>query len=292
MPAARKKAARAKPNRKPTLSPTRITTYLECAVKYRYIYLDKIGRFYLRAKPYFSFGSTLHHVLQNFHEQGATHSTEELVSELAETWIGAGYETTEQEQKHREAGEQIVQAYHTAHQERVLAQTETIATEKTISWDMGNFRLSGRVDRIDRHADGRLEILDYKSGRWETTPEEVANDLAMCCYQLILQRLHPETSVFATIYCLRSGVQASAQLDAEQLDEFEHELRVLGNQILEQDYTDLEPVPVPACPTCDFLPRCERFWQQKARLERLDVSDFDEEEGRFPVDEMPDYEVE
>ena len=46
---------------------------------------------------------------------------------------------------------------------------ETIATEKTISCDMGRFKLSGRVDRIDRHADGRLEIIDYKSGRWDTS---------------------------------------------------------------------------------------------------------------------------
>ena len=66
--------------RKPALSPTKISTFLECAVKYRYVYIDKIGRFYLRSRAGYSFGSTLHHVLQQFHEQGAAHSVEEMTA--------------------------------------------------------------------------------------------------------------------------------------------------------------------------------------------------------------------
>jgi RecB family exonuclease len=273
MRATRKSSGKQLPNqtsqqpsgRKPTLSPTRITTYLECAVKYRYIYHDKIGRFYLRSHSYYSFGSSLHHVLQNFHEQGATQTPEQMVEELTERWIGAGYETVEQEQTHRAAGEQIVQAYHTAHQERAAAQTETLYTEKTITCDMGRFKLSGRVDRIDRYPDGRLEIIDYKSGRRDVSAEDVANDLAMSCYQLILKRLYPEAPVFATIYCLRTGNQASAELTGDPLEEFARELTALGDQILDLDYDSLVPVPLSICPECDFLPRCTRYWQEQER---------------------------
>lgn len=271
MRAARKPAARTTNPRKPTLSPTRIGTYLDCAVKYRYVYVDKLGRFYTRARAGYSFGSTLHNVLQEYHEQGAASTPEQMTEDLATKWIGAGYESETQEAEHREAGQQIVRAYHEAHQERIAAQVETIATEKTITCDMGAFKLSGRVDRIDRHADGRLEIVDYKSGRWETTPEQVANSLAMSCYQLILRRLHPDTPVFATIYCLRSGIAASYELAGEELLEFERDLLQLGAQILEQDYTLLEPVPLEICPTCEFLPLCSRYWRAQERRERLDA---------------------
>ncbi len=268
---ARKPSAKKSSGRKPTLSPTRIATYLECAVRYKYIYEDKIGRFFMRAKPGYSFGSTLHHVLQHFHAEGATHSAEELIVRMEQTWIGAGYATDEQEQAHREAGQQIVQAYHAAHQERLAGQVETIATEKTLSYDMDQFKLSGRIDRIDRHPDGSLEIIDYKSGRWETTSDEVAGDLAMCCYQLILKRLHPDARVFATIYCLRSGNQASAELSEEALDQFERDIRQIGAEILDRDFSQAEPVRKDICPECEFLPVCERFWRNKARRERLDV---------------------
>lgn len=275
MPAGRKRAAASKENqvtgRKPTLSPTRIATYLECAVKYRYIYIDKIGRFYTRARAGFSFGSTLHHVLQEFHQRGAAQTSDQLVVELEQRWIGAGYETVEKEQAHREAGQQIVQAYHAAHQERIEAQVETVATEKTISIDMGRFKLSGRVDRIDRHPDGALEIIDYKSGRLETSPEEVANSLAMSCYQLILKRMHPEAQVYGTIYCLRSGHTASAELANEALEEFARDILTLGEQILDTEYMLLKPVPNPACPDCDFLRRCTRFWQEEAQCDLLDA---------------------
>src|SRR5580698_7454568 len=97
MCAARKPTRNVPIERKPTLSPTRIATYLECAVKYRYIYHDKVGRFYQRARAGFSFGSSLHQTLQRFHEEGATRTPDELVEDLAQRWIGAGYETTQQE---------------------------------------------------------------------------------------------------------------------------------------------------------------------------------------------------
>ena len=299
MPASRKKASDLSAEnphenangRKTTFSPTRLDIYLACAVKYKYIYKDKIGRFYTRARAGFSFGSTLHHVLQDYHAQGATHTPEKMVEELQHKWIGAGYDTREQEQEHRDAGQQIVQAYHSAHQERVQAHVETLFTEKTITCDMGRFKLSGRVDRIDRHADGRLEIIDYKSGRWETSAEEVANSLAMCCYQLILNRLHPESSVFATIYCLRSGHQASADLSHEAREEFARELTLLGHQILDEDYDALRPVPLTICPQCDFLPRCTRYWHTLEQSERVDESASERmDEGIFDAP-FPDEEV-
>jgi RecB family exonuclease len=249
--------------RKPTLSPTRIQTYLECAVKYRYVYLDKIGRYYLRARAGYSFGSTLHHVLQAFHQQGEAHTAEEMAAEVEQRWIAAGYDTAEQEQEHREAGRRIAEAYHESHRQRAERDVETIATEKTISCDLGRFKLTGRVDRIDQHADGRLEVVDYKSGRLETSAEEVRDSLAMSCYQLILSKLTPGSPVSGTIYCLRSGNQASYALAGEELERFEQDIITLGAEILDRDFAGLEPVPVPACAYCDFLPRCERFWRQR-----------------------------
>ena len=140
-------------------------------------------------------------------------------------WSKAGSppdtKASEQEKASREVGAQIVEAYHAAHQERIVQQVETIFTEKTITCEFERFKLSGRVDRIDRHEDGSLEIIDYKSGRLETSSEEVSNSLAMSCYQLILRKLYPGERVFATIYALRGGVTASFELTGDDLAGFE-----------------------------------------------------------------------
>src|SRR5260370_27155434 len=131
--------------RKPILRPTKINTYLECAVKYRYIYLDKIGRFYMRARPGYSFGSTLHQALQTFHQEGGIRSPEQLVERYEEGWISAGYESKEQEAEFRQAGVEIVEAYHADSVERKEQLIETIMTASSIRTDMRPFILMGRV---------------------------------------------------------------------------------------------------------------------------------------------------
>lgn len=276
--------------RKPQLSPTKIATYLTCAVKYRYVYIDKIGKFFARPQHYNSFGATLHRVLENFHRQeqtGELQSAEQMLTAYQETWSGAGFKTVEQEREYLEAGVAMVQAYHTASVERheraqqsEIPAVETLYTEKSIRADMGSFVLMGRVDRVDRHADGSLEIVDYKSGRLEVTAEEVAGDLAMNIYQLILRQNFPDTPVSATIYCLRSGVQASASLSVEEAQTFAQDIRALGEEILKRDYDALEPVLIPACEMCDFRPKCDRFWRQQARYESLQ----DEPSDVYPSD--------
>jgi putative RecB family exonuclease len=251
--------------RKPTLSPTRISAYVECAMKYRYIYHDKIGRFYLKSRAGYSFGSTLHQVLQTFHQEGAVQSREELVSSVEQRWISAGYESAEQEEQFRVAGAEIAHAYHAAAAERAEQRVVTLFTEKTISTDMGPFKLTGRVDRIDQHADGALEIIDYKSGRMEVDEEDVADSLAMNIYQLILRRMYPGTRVFSTIYALRSGAQASAEMGHEEAERFAEDILALGEEILSRDYENVEPLAVPACEGCEFLPRCRQFWRAQER---------------------------
>ncbi len=246
--------------RKPSLSPTKIQTYLECAVKYRWIYVDRLGRYYQRARAPLSFGNTLHQVLHAFHEGGATASAEEVIEHLQKAWIPAGYESAAQENAYLAVGAQIVEAYHAAAVARPAA-IETLWLEKTLRTDMGPFWLLGRVDRVDRHPDGSLEIVDYKSGRLTTSPEEVAGDLAISIYQLIVRRLYPGTRVFGTIYCLRSGESASAEMADADAETFAADVLALGQEILGRDYAQIEPVRIPACEDCDFRARCETFWK-------------------------------
>lgn len=251
--------------KKPVLSPTRILAYLECPVKYRYIYLDRIGRYYMRALPQFSLGTSVHRALQEFHAAGAALSTEELAERLRESWVTAGFATQAEEDEFRQAAHQMVAAYQAVGQARAEAGVETLLLEKVLRTDMSRFVLMGRVDRVDRHVDGSLEIVDYKSGRLTVTPEDVASDLAMSIYQLIVRRLYPDARVFATIYCLRSGVHASAEMGPQEAEKFSSYITDLGEEIAFRDYDGVVPVPIPACAECPFLRRCQAYWRREER---------------------------
>jgi len=245
--------------RKPTLSPSKITTYLACPVKYKWTYVDVRGRWYLRSKSYYSFGSTLHRVLQRFHDAddaGVT-TTDEVMTAYEESWIDAGFSSAEEMAEAFGEGKQILDRYV---REATVKETtaKTIFVERQFRYDMGDFVLIGRLDRVDKHEDGTYEVVDYKSGRGGVTEEEVATDIAMSCYQLLLRRRFPDHPVRATIIALRTGASASAALRDEELSVFEADIRNLGIEILNREYPDLEPVYKPLCPHCDFLPLCRQ----------------------------------
>jgi len=193
-----------------------------------------------------------------------------MLEKYEESWISAGYASREEEVEQRIAGEEILRRYVAEDAARMERAADTIWTEKSLRTDLGPFILTGRMDRVDRYPDGTLEVIDYKSGRWETTEEEVAADLAMGIYQLILRKTNPGARVFATIYSLRSGTKASAEMNDAQAAEFESDILALGNEIISRDYENIEPARIEACVECDFLRKCERFWRFKDQSKTID----------------------
>ena len=245
--------------RKPTLSPTKITTYLACPVKYKWTYIDARGRWYLRSKSYYSFGTSLHRALERFHDSGdvGVSTTEEAVAALEESWVDAGYRSADEAAEALGEGREIVARYVEA---QMLSErkAKTLFTERQMRYDLGEFALIGRLDRLDELEDGTLEVVDYKSGRSEVDPEEVRTDIAMTCYGLLVRRKYPERPVSGTIVAIRTGASGTATWSAEELDAFESDLRDLGAEILNEDYEELRPTYKSLCPHCDFLPLCRK----------------------------------
>jgi RecB family exonuclease len=245
--------------RRPTLSPSKITTFLACPNKYLWTYVDSRGKWYLRAKSYYSFGSTLHKVLERFHDSGDAGVTTvgDALQAYEESWIDAGYSSQEEMQEAFGEGRDIILA--TLSDERVAERkAKVLAVEKLLKYNMGDFDLVGRIDRIDEHEDGTLEIIDYKSGRSTVTNSEVETDLAMAIYQLLIARTFPDKPYRATIHALRSNSTGSAALSRQEIDQLEQDILILGNQILSTSIEDVLPKVKPLCTECDFLALCKK----------------------------------
>lgn len=244
---------------KPSLSPSKITTYLACPLKYRWTHVDARGRWYLRAKSCYSFGTSLHRVLERFHDAGdvGVETTHEALAALEESWLEAGFSSAEEMADAFGEGKAIIERYVDEHPIS-RAGVNTLHVEKLLKRDMGDFMLVGRLDRIDEHADGTIEVVDYKSMRSSVSTEDVAADIAMGCYQLLLQEHYPERPILATIVSLKSGEQASYSMSAEEISEFQFALGELGRQILSHDFYELVPLYKRLCGGCDFLTLCRK----------------------------------
>jgi RecB family exonuclease len=245
--------------RKPTLSPTKISTYLACPVKYRWTYVDSRGKWYLRAKSYYSFGNTLHQVLERFHADGAlgVRTTEEVMALYDESWIDAGFSSAEEMAEAYGEGKLILERHVEEERKRPLT-AHTLFVERQLRMDMGEFVLIGRLDRVDEHEDGTLEVIDYKSGRESVDEDDVRFDLAMTCYQLLLRHRFPQRPVIGTIIALRSGASATASLTDDEAAEFASDIHTLGVRILNEEFHELVPRAKELCSRCDFLPLCRK----------------------------------
>ncbi|MDO8682430.1 MAG: PD-(D/E)XK nuclease family protein [Armatimonadota bacterium] len=250
--------------RKLVLSPTKIATYLACPLMYKYMYITKIGRFYYKPKAGHSFGASMHRALQTFHEHGAgeTQTVEQLADHLRETWVAIGYESVAEEQESLTEGVKMLEEYYSA---PPVPGTVTIFTERQLRQDMGEFVLLGRIDRLDQHTDGTLEIIDYKSGREDVTEDEVRHDLAMSIYQLLTKSQYPNDRVTASILCLRTGVKATVEMTAEELAAVENDVRAVAGEILAiSEDTEFEPTEKDICPICDFEKLCIKIRAQNS----------------------------
>jgi RecB family exonuclease len=123
---------------------------------------------------------------------------------------------------------------------------------------MGRYILTGRIDRVDEHPDGALEIIDYKSGRADIDEDQVRNDLALHCYALLLQEVYPDRPLWIAIYALRPNKKVAVPLDAGALAEFRELLDALVAQILDEDWDLLAPRWITHCAGCEFLELCVR----------------------------------
>lgn len=238
--------------------------------------MDPRGKLFIRSKPYYSFGSSLHIVLQRFHDEGdiGVSTVDQAVSKLEESWITAGYSSPEEAAEALAEGRELIAQYIEDYQSRP-ATARSLYVEKQFRDDLGPFILIGRIDRIDEHEDGTIEIVDYKSGREKTSIEEIQNDLAMNCYQLLVRSKMPERKVVSTIVALRTNHSISFEPSEEDLKQFRQDLIQVGTEIIKRDYDEVRPTAKPICPTCDFLPLClkdETFAYEFNELEKVEQS--------------------
>ncbi|WP_395088866.1 RecB family exonuclease [Armatimonas sp.] len=252
--------------RKFTVSPTKLRTFYQCPAKYKLEYIEKLGRFYRKPRAGFSFGASLHNVLEQFHAQGGAESVtvETLTETLAAKWQTQGYKDAQQEQAYKAEAVKILEAYHQRAVEMPVTEIPTLLyAEKTLNAPLSpEIVLSGRVDRVDEHHDGALEIVDYKSGRDVVEPEHVARALAMSIYQALLKHHHQDRRVFATIIALRTGSQASHEQTEDEREWLLADCLETAETLKNKDWDSVLPVLNDHCPDCDYRPHCERYWRQ------------------------------
>ena len=257
--------------------PTQLQTYQQCPRKYFYSRDKDIRAKYAKASPAMHLGNAVHDALQMFFDISkvplADRTYERLCGLFREAWAGRGlfarnlYKQTEAREqafaKDRESekawGEKglniLYRFFQTADVKAVPLTAEqfheTLLAEDVI--------LGGKIDRIDRLPDGRLVVLDYKTGKppFKKDPESLAkDDIQLAAYAvLVTKKFRGKVARCDYLFLdheLRLGYEPTDDLLATK----EAEITALCRTILADE--KWEPTPNNLCPWCEYKSICPK----------------------------------
>lgn len=158
--------------------------YTECPQKYKFRYIDKIPE---KPKHFFSFGQSVHSALEYFYgvKTLPPPSLKELLAFYKENWVTVGYRDEVQEAEYFQDGKDILTKFYDKH---IRDYAIPFFVEYEFKLQVEGVPVIGYVDRIDKLPDGRLAVLDYKTGK-ALASERVQTDAQLTMYQMAVEEL-------------------------------------------------------------------------------------------------------
>ncbi len=256
-----------------TFSYSQISSFLACPLQYKFAYILRIP---VKGKYTFSFGSTIHQTLQRFFELVKTSAAlkqtnlfkksdsqsskfptlDDLLKIYEQAWIDDWYDFKQQQEQYKKKGKLALEKFY---QDWDKEKNIPERLENRFKLQVGKFVLSGAIDRVDRLADGSLEIIDYKTGSAKEKLE-ADNKRQLLIYQLAANQHLKEKVGKLTYYYIEDGKKLSFLGNDQDLAEMKEKIIETIDKIKHSDFTS---TPSPhLCKFCDFNKICE-FSQAK-----------------------------
>jgi putative RecB family exonuclease len=163
------------------LSFSTIKLYLTCPLKYKYVCVDGS---HSGPTANSSLGHSIHAALEEYHGKKLT-SFEDLVECYNNGWVNEGFADAQAALEYYDKGLLILKNYH---QSIIGTKTEILHVEYGFNVEFGKNRLRGEIDRIDKHSDGSIEIIEYKTHAKLWGRQEIEHDLQLPLYAIAVKK--------------------------------------------------------------------------------------------------------
>jgi RecB family exonuclease len=231
------------------LSASDIETYRSCPLRYKFA---RVLRIPSEQTVHQRFGIAVHQVLERYHSEGGS-TLEQLLGLLDAGWRRGGLGEGAHERELQEKARAALTRYHA----RLAAQDSQPAWfERQFSFRLGPHHLRGRVDRVDRLADGaeaRYELIDYKTSRPKTA-EQLSDDIQLSLYALAAREDWQLESSQQAYYYVLDDLKVPVPRNDRDAEAVTDVVLEVGEGILAQAF---EPTPSQrACAICDYRIVC------------------------------------
>lgn len=249
-----------------TFSFSRVTTFEQCARRYRYRYVDGVREAFQSIEAFM--GQQVHAAVEwLFTEkgEGRTPRVDEAVKFYSASFDGAWAEArgglkvikkgTAVEDYRRSGAEMLVDFHRT----RFLGDTlETVGLEKHFVLDVQpGRRFQGFIDRLARDGDGVLHIIDYKTGGRPPIRFGGKDGDQLEAYAVAMFAETDAAELVLRLEYLRNG---STQTRRVRRDESAETARRLAARIqVAAEANVFPPTPGTLCDWCGFNDLCEAY---------------------------------
>jgi hypothetical protein len=223
-------------------------------------------------------GQNVHAALDLFYRRGGHLNLSEtnLLELLNQKWDSDGFSSIEEELAYKQEASRLLRRYYAAsiHEPLCLRRTtETFhTTAHAITLGQHKVSLSGRFDRLDLFTNGRLEVVDFKTG----TPgaglpdqQDFAGRLSNLVYYRLAKDLYPDVAeITVSHYYLRSLRKISVYYSPEVFLAARTELEILLDEL------EVGVAPTLVNQNCAWClvrraGRCHQFDQAERVLEEI-----------------------
>lgn len=237
------------------LSFSRVDTYRQCPLKFRFSYVDKLPS---EPSPHLSWGSSIHAALEAWWDQKLPEPppVEFLWQALFDHWDDEGFEGMAREDKlkwYQHARNVLAQH----HQRHAPSFQPAVATEEWFELDLGDdIVVLGSIDHVARTPSGGIGIVDWKTNRKAKNRKQVADSLQLAIYALAARELWGQDPEWVALDFVVPGVRVTVARDEIDTDAALAAVRETAELVRAELF---EPKPSALCPWCDFRALCPAF---------------------------------
>ena len=232
------------------LSATAVETYETCPLQFKFEREWKLSRQVHAAVQY---GAAMHRVLRTHYDSvrlGRTKSDDELMQLFRDDLAASGIQDKYQQELYLKQGLEQLRDFLAG--TRSAPPPEVLHTEEWFDVQIAGTKVAGRIDRVDRTADGNVAIVDYKTGK-ARSQEDADESLQLSIYAMAAREKWGYRVAELVFHNLEGNVPVFSKRTEFQLAEARERVQAVARGIAEGNF---KPKPDFYCNFCAFRGLC------------------------------------
>jgi putative RecB family exonuclease len=247
-----------------SLSPSKVSAFRDCALAFRFTAIDRLPDL---PTIWTVKGTLVHTALERlfWHHPRGSRSQTAALAELASAWddlqsdpdyLQLGLSAAERDRLRHEADSLVRNYFRLEDPDDVTP----VGIELTLEARLGELRLRGILDRLDRRPDCELVVVDYKTGRAPSAAYEQAKLAGVHLYALLCEEVLGRPPAEVRLLHLAEPTVIAAQPSAQSLRGQRVKALAVWSAIERAcEADDFRPRQSPLCRFCRFQPFCPAF---------------------------------